>query len=152
MREKSERSQSVSERDDNGSLLCEARAVMPLLTTKTGEEPATVNPHHHRPARCARAQRRTPHVEIEAVLGDASGIRIDVSVRLSLHAVVTELAGGSNAGPTCRRPRRTPSQRTDGKPNGGLCPIDERYCQLRRHYHCATALEMDDRRPALCAH
>src|SRR5438105_7257984 len=40
----------------------------------------------------------------------------------------------------------------DGKPNGGLCPIDERYCQLRRHYHRATVLEMDDRRPALLAH
>src|SRR5437588_11773907 len=69
MREKSERSQSVIERDDNRALLCEARAVMPLLTTKPGEEPATVNPDHDRPARCAPAQGCGPHVEGEPILG-----------------------------------------------------------------------------------
>src|SRR5437867_11398573 len=110
MREEARRPEAVVERDDHGTLLREARAVVALLTTETGAEATTVNPHHHRPRCGGGAQLRRPDVQVEAVLGHTSCEGIDVSVDLCLHAVLPELVGTPDTGPARRSLRRTPAQ------------------------------------------
>src|SRR5450759_1680318 len=113
MREKAKGSEPIAERDDDGALLREPRAVVAFLAAEAREEPAAVDPYHHWAPRRVCVQRARPDVEIEAVLRDASGERIDVAVRLVLHAVVTELTCGAHTGPVRRRLRRPPTQLAD---------------------------------------
>src|SRR5450759_5225098 len=115
MREKAKGSEPIAERDDDGALLREPRAVVAFLAAEAREEPAAVDPYHHWAPRRVCVQRARPDVEIEAVLRDASGERIDVAVRLVLHAVVAELTCGPHIAPVLRGLRRLPAQLTDGR-------------------------------------
>ena len=99
MREKAEGSEPIVERDDDRALLRQPRAVVPLFAAEPGEEPAAVDPYHHRASRRARVQRARPDVEKEAILGDAGREGIDVGVRLVLDAVPSELLRGSDSIP-----------------------------------------------------
>src|SRR5450759_2861477 len=118
MREKAEGSKPIVDRDDDRAPFREGRPVVAFFAAESGPEAAAVNPYHHWAPRRVCVQRARPDVEIEAVLRDASGERIDVAVRLVLHAVVTELTCGAHTGPMRRRLRRPPTQLTYGR--GGV--------------------------------
>src|SRR5258705_13611351 len=93
MREKSKRSEPVVERDDHRTLLREPRTVVSFFAAETGPESAAVNPDEHGAPDAGRGngERARPDVEVEAILGNAGGERINVGVRLVLHAIVAEL-------------------------------------------------------------
>src|SRR5215831_2862896 len=105
MRHEPEGAESVVQRHDHGALPRERAAVVPLLAAEAGEEPAAVNPDHHRPAAFSGLR---PDVQVEAVLGFPRDVRRDVAVRLVLHAVVAELTRLPNALPRRGGTWRTP--------------------------------------------
>src|SRR6266550_2729055 len=98
MREKTERTETIIERDDNGALLREPRTVVPFLTAEPGPESAAVDPDKNgkREAGRGKRERLRPDVEVEAVFRDAGGEGIDVGVGLMLYAVVPEFARVAN--------------------------------------------------------
>src|SRR5262247_1231599 len=112
MREESENAESIVERDDHGALLRETRAVVPLLTTEAGVVATAVDPDHHGTL-ATRAERCRPDVQIETILGDSGGERIDVAVDLGLHAVFAESIGHAHGGPVRREQRSAPTQIAD---------------------------------------
>src|SRR5450759_4434264 len=115
MREEAEGSEPIVERDDDRALFREPRTVVAFFAAESGEETAAVNPYHHWAPRRVCVQRIRPDVEKEAILGDAGRERIDVAVRLVLHAVVAELTCGPHIAPVLRGLRRLPAQLTDGR-------------------------------------
>src|SRR5215468_11652621 len=112
MRQEPEDAESIVECDDDDALLRETRTVMPLLTTEARVVATTVDPDHHGTlgagAECCR-----PDVQIETILGDSGGERIDVAVDLSLHAVLAKSIGGAHGGPVRRSRRSAPPQIAD---------------------------------------
>jgi len=105
VRHEPERAKPVVERHDDRAFPRQWAAVVPLLAAEPGEEPAAVNPDHHRPPTLGRLR---PDVQVEAVLGFSRHVRRDVAVRLVLHAVVAEPVRRPDARPQRRRARRTP--------------------------------------------
>src|SRR6266480_850235 len=112
MREKTERTETIIERDDDRALLREPRTVVPFLTAEPGPESAAVDPDKNgkRDAGRGKRERLRPDVEVEAVFRDAGGEGIDVGVGLMLDAVVSELASITHTRPGRRRLRWTPAQ------------------------------------------
>src|SRR5450759_1950598 len=142
MREKAEGSKPIVDRDDDRAPFREGRPVVAFFAAESGPEPAAVDPYHHWAPRRVCVQRARPDVEIEAVLRDASGERIDVAVRLVLHAVVAELTCGPHIAPVLRGLRRLPAQLTDGRcgvgdtakyrhPGGGIVDPFQSTCVKR---------------------
>src|SRR5512132_3618061 len=134
MRQKSKRSQSIIERDDDGTFLREPRTVVAFLAPETGEETAAVDPDKNgkRDAGSGTRHRLRPDVEIETVFGNSRREWIDVGVRLVLYAVVAELACRADAAPALRTLRRFPAQLTD------------RRCGIRnsaKHRHAARGID-----------
>ena len=79
MGEKTQRIEPMVERDDDDAARGETRAVVARLGPGAGDEPAAVNPDHCRQS-CAIAGRgRRPDIEIEAILGHAGGVTVDVA-------------------------------------------------------------------------
>src|SRR5262245_54598447 len=112
MREESENTESIVERDDDGALLRETRTVMPLFTTEARVVATAVDPDHHGTFGAA-AERCRPDVQIETILGDSGGERIDVAVDLRLHAVFAKSIGRAHGGPVRRGHRSAPPQIAD---------------------------------------
>src|SRR6202521_1726833 len=113
MGEEPDRSEPIVERDDDGTLFREPRAVVAFFAAEPGEETAAVDPDHHGALQRPSIYRVRPDVEKEAVLRDAGGERIDVAVRLVLDAVVAELICGVHTAPVLRWLRRLPAQLAD---------------------------------------
>jgi hypothetical protein len=117
VREKAESAEPIVERHDDGSLLRERGAIVALLSAEARKETTAVNPHEYgtRGAGRRKRERARPDVEVEAVLRNAGGERIDVAVRLVLDAVVSELSCGAHTSPVRGGLRRPPPKRTDGR-------------------------------------
>jgi hypothetical protein len=107
MREKAKRPQPIIQRDADGALYGEHATVVPVFSTEAGEESSAVNPHHDR---ASAIERGRPDVEVEAILGHARLVRIDVAIRLLLHAVVAECVGLPHACPVRGQHGSTPAQ------------------------------------------
>src|SRR6266404_8291206 len=120
MGEKAEGSEPIVERDDDRALLRERRGVVAFFAAESGPEAAAVDPDKDgkREAGGGKRQRFRPDVEVETVLRNAGGERIDVAVRLVLDAVVAELTCGAHIAPVLRGLRRFPAQLTDRR--GGV--------------------------------
>src|SRR4030081_910003 len=104
MGEKAEGSEPIVERDDDRALLGERRRVVAFFAAESGPETAAVNPDKNgkRGGGSGKRQRPRPDVEVEAILGNSGGERIDVAVRLMLDAVVAELTCGAHIAPVLR--------------------------------------------------
>jgi hypothetical protein len=115
MRQKAECAEPIVDRDDDRALLREPRTVVSFFAAESGEETAAVDPHEYgtRDAGSGKRERTRPDIEIEAILRDPSGERIDVAVGLVLDAVVAELTCGANTTPAFCRSRRLPPQSAD---------------------------------------
>src|SRR3954470_17472893 len=109
MREEPKRTETIVEGEDDRALFCERRTVVSFFAAEPRPESAAVDPNHHGSLH-SRSERRSPHVQVETILGDAGSKRIDVIVRLMLHAVVAELARVPHSRPVCRGTRRAPAQ------------------------------------------
>src|SRR6266478_5055638 len=120
MGEKAEGSEPIVERDDDCALLRERRGVVTFFAAESGPESAAVDPDEHgtRGAGSGKRECIRPDVEVETILGNSRGERIDVAVRLVLDAVVAELTCGAHIIPVPRGLRRFPAQLADRR--GGV--------------------------------
>src|SRR6476659_4367743 len=111
MRHETKGAEAVVEGDDDGALLRQGPTVMALFAAESGEESTAVNPHQHR-SRRTTVQRIRPDIQVETILRHSGRERIDIAVRLVLHAVVAEVACRAHALPPGGWLRRLPSQRS----------------------------------------
>src|SRR5258706_3066498 len=120
MSEEAERSEPIVERDDYRALLRERRGVVTFFAAESGPEAAAVDPDEYgtRGAGSGKRECIRPDVEVETILGNPGGERIDVAVRLVLDAVVAELTRGAHIIPVLRGLRRFPAQLADRRGGG----------------------------------
>ena len=109
MGEKAEYSQPVIDRHQDDALTRQFFSVVKQHGAGAVAEASAVNPHHHRKF-VGRGFRRSPHVEVEAVLAALGLPRIGAQ---RLHAPRLELVHFAHAGPFRGRPRRMPAQIAD---------------------------------------
>src|ERR1700693_1066077 len=100
MRQKTEGTEPIVERDDDHTFFREPRTVVAFFAAEPGKETAAMDPHHHRAERRPCAKRIRPDVEIEAILRHTRGEGGDVGVGLVLDAVVAELLRISDSTPS----------------------------------------------------
>src|SRR3954462_3220870 len=110
MSEEAEGAQSIVEGDDDGTFLRESRTVVAFLAAESSPETAAVNPNQDGVRIRARVERARVDVQIKTIFRHTSRERIDIRVRLMLHAVVTQLRCRANALPGRRGLRWSPAQ------------------------------------------
>ena len=106
MREETQRTQPVVDRHDDDVAAARQPARVVDVTAAV-DEPAAVDPHHHRP-RFARRRWR-PHIERQAVLAGFAFVDVVVDV---LDASWAGTGGIAKPGPAGHRSRRLPAQRS----------------------------------------
>ena len=110
MGEKAQRIEPMVEGHDEDAARGEMRAVIARLGAGADDKPAAVNPDHRRQPRAIVRGGRRPDVEIEAILGDAGGARVDVVEHDALQRIWPEGADGAHARPRRNRLGRPPAQ------------------------------------------
>jgi len=99
MGEEAERTQPIVQRNDDSTFCGQHGTIVPVFTAEPGKEPTSMDPHHYR---APTVERWRPDVQVEAILGHACLIRIDVGIRLVLYAVVAQRISVTHPGPGCR--------------------------------------------------
>src|SRR5678816_4602584 len=118
MCEKAEDAQAVCDADEDDALLGEACAVVRGDTRHTADKTPAVDPYHHRQF-VARSLRRSPHIQIQAILLDGCRGTEDLREVRVLHAARPVLSRLLHTGPRLDRLRRYPAQRSNGRRSEG---------------------------------
>ena len=105
--QETQRTQPVVDRDDHD--VASGRQPARVVNVAAAvDEPAAVDPHHHRTFLAVLSAGRSPDVECQAVFaGGFAHARLETGV---LHALRPGLGGVQHARPARRRPRHLPSQ------------------------------------------
>ncbi len=109
--EKSETAETIIEADEDNAVLREMRAVIDGRRGTAIDEAAAVNPDHDR--QLLRGIRRTPDVQIEAILAGRRAQRRSILRERLLHAVMGVGFRLAHARPGGSRLRRRPAQLAD---------------------------------------
>ena len=118
MGEEAQRIEPMVKRDDDDASCRKTRAVVARFGARADDRSAAVDPYHCRQARAYPRSSRRPNIEIEAILGDAGGVRIDIVPDDALQRIGAEGMGRADARPGRNRLRRVPTQRSDRR--GGV--------------------------------
>ena len=116
MSEETQRIEPMIKGDDDDASCRKMRAVVASFGDRAYDKAAAMNPNHRRQARARPRSSGRPDVEIEAILGDAGGVRIDVVPDDALQRITAEGMGRADARPGRNRLGRAQPKGPSGGP------------------------------------